>query len=133
MRVVVAANMELQLASTPAPLSKSEALPPELRLVILRNLDARALARVSLSCTALRAAASDDSLWRTFCAELYPRGANVGTALAPKHRDCVLRANGWAQIPRMPRELISFAASGRASRSSAVPRASPRLTRTTTC
>ena len=96
-----------------------EALPLELRLLILRNLDARTLARVSLSCTALRAAASDDSLWRAFCAELYPRGANVGTALAPKHRDCVLRANGWAQIPSVPRELISFAPSGRASRSSA--------------
>ena len=96
-----------------------EALPLELRLLILRNLDARALSRVSLSCTALRAAASDDSLWRAICAELYPRGANVGTALAPKHRDCVLRANGWAHIPRMPRELISFAPSGRASRSGA--------------
>ena len=96
-----------------------ENLPLELRVHILRNLGgARALARVSLSCTALRAAASDDSLWRTLCSELYPRGANVGTALAPKHRDCVLRANGWAQIPSMPRELISFAASGRASRSS---------------
>ena len=97
-----------------------ENLPLELRVHILRNLtEARALARVSLSCTALRAAASDDSLWRALCAELYPHGANIGTALAPKHRDCVLRANGWAQIPRMPRELISFAASGRASRSSA--------------
>ena len=97
-----------------------ENLPLELRVHILRNLGhARALARVSLSCTALRAAASDDSLWRAFCSELYPRGANIGTALAPKHRDCVLRANGWAQISRVPRELISFAASGRASRSSA--------------
>ena len=113
----------MSLASTPAPalapLSKMEALPLELRLLILRNLDARTLARVSLSCTALRAAASDDSLWRAFCSELYPHGANIGTALAPKHRDCVLCANGWAHIPRMPRELISFAPSGRASRSGA--------------
>ena len=114
----------MEVASTPAPalapLSKMEALPLELRLLILRNLDARALARVSLSCTALKCLWFGSALGN--CGkvpELYPRGANVGTALAPKHRDCVLRANGWAHIPRMPRELISFAPSGRASRSGA--------------
>ena len=60
-----------------------EALPLELRLLILRN-STRALAR-ALSCTAL--AAVDDSLARV-CAELYPR--KHWHCARAKHRDCVL-------------------------------------------
>ena len=96
-----------------------ENLPLELRLYILRHLDARVLARASMTCAALRVAAYDDSLWRALCAEIYPHGANTGSALVPTHRDCFLHANGWTRLAEITRELISFAPSGRASRSRA--------------